>query len=75
MLHKGDILICAGSGSKEHIGKTAYIESDIDYTFGGLWEFFDSKKKKRFLQDIYFTTSGRGIYYILERNAKIKYDQ
>lgn len=31
----GDILICAGSGSKEHIGKIAYISEKIDYTFGG----------------------------------------
>lgn len=34
-LISGDILICAGSGSKEHIGKVAYIEHDMDYTFGG----------------------------------------
>lgn len=34
-LKKGDILICAGSGSKEHIGKVAFINKDIDYTFGG----------------------------------------
>ena len=30
-----DILICAGSGSKDHIGKVAYIFEDIPYTFGG----------------------------------------
>lgn len=35
LLQKGDILICAGSGSKEHIGKVAYIFDDMDYTFGG----------------------------------------
>ena len=34
-LKKNDILICAGSGSKEHIGKVAYIFENIDYTFGG----------------------------------------
>ena len=34
-LQIGDILICAGSGSKEHIGKTAYIAEHLDYTFGG----------------------------------------
>ena len=34
-LIKDDILICAGSGSKEHIGKVAYIFDNIDYTFGG----------------------------------------
>ncbi|MDE6425255.1 MAG: restriction endonuclease subunit S [Ruminococcus sp.] len=35
MLRKNDILICAGSGSKEHIGKVAFIHENIDYTFGG----------------------------------------
>ena len=34
-LKKDDILICAGSGSRQHIGKVAYIDSDMDYTFGG----------------------------------------
>lgn len=34
-LRKNDILICAGSGSKEHIGKVAFITEDMDYTFGG----------------------------------------
>lgn len=35
ILRHGDILICAGSGSKEHIGKVAYIPENMDYTFGG----------------------------------------
>lgn len=34
-LKKNDILICAGSGSKEHVGKVAYIFDDLDYSFGG----------------------------------------
>ena len=35
-LTKGDIIICAGSGSKEHVGKVAYINDDMDgFTFGG----------------------------------------
>lgn len=34
-LQKDDILICAGSGSKNHVGKVAYIFNDINYTFGG----------------------------------------
>lgn len=34
-LKKDDILICAASGSKEHVGKVAYIVEDIDYYFGG----------------------------------------
>ena len=34
-LSPGDILICAGSESKEHIGKVAYIDTEVPYTFGG----------------------------------------
>ena len=34
-LYTHDILICAGSGSKEHIGKVAYIDKDINYAYGG----------------------------------------
>ncbi|GAA9322266.1 hypothetical protein BTM398_07530 [Helicobacter pylori] len=34
-LKKNDILICAGSGSSEHIGKVAFIDTDLDYVFGG----------------------------------------
>jgi len=34
-LYAGDILMCAGSGSKEHVGKVAFISENIDYTFGG----------------------------------------
>lgn len=29
------ILICTASGSKAHLGKVAYVESDLDYGFGG----------------------------------------
>ncbi|GIX42872.1 MAG: hypothetical protein KatS3mg129_2605 [Leptospiraceae bacterium] len=34
-LKKDDIFICLASGSKEHIGKVAFINNDIDYYFGG----------------------------------------
>jgi len=34
-LKKGDILICIASGSKEHIGKVAFIYEDLDFYFGG----------------------------------------
>ena len=35
MLYKNDILISAASGSREHVGKVAFIYQDIDYYFGG----------------------------------------
>lgn len=34
-LYKNDILISAASGSREHVGKVAFIKSDLDYYFGG----------------------------------------
>jgi type I restriction enzyme S subunit len=34
-LKESDILICAGSESREHIGKVAFINNDIDCTFSG----------------------------------------
>lgn len=34
-LKKNDILICAASGSANHVGKVAFIEEDTPYYFGG----------------------------------------
>ncbi|HPI20356.1 MAG TPA: restriction endonuclease subunit S, partial [Candidatus Kapabacteria bacterium] len=35
LLYKNDILMSAASGSKEHVGKVALIEQDLEYYFGG----------------------------------------
>ncbi len=34
-LRKDDIFICLASGSKDHIGKVAYISTDTEFYFGG----------------------------------------
>ncbi|MES1933494.1 restriction modification system DNA specificity domain-containing protein [Salinisphaera shabanensis T35B1] len=34
-LEAGSILICTASGSRSHLGKAAYIDSPMDYAFGG----------------------------------------
>lgn len=34
-LRKNDILMCASSGSVEHVGKVAFVEYDTDFYFGG----------------------------------------
>ena len=34
-LRKDDIFICLASGSKDHVGKVAFIKDDTDYYFGG----------------------------------------
>lgn len=41
----GDILICAGSGSKDHIGKVAFINDALDNTtFGGFMAVIRTKE-------------------------------
>lgn len=34
-LKAGDIFICLSSGSKQHVGKVAFVETDTEYYFGG----------------------------------------
>ena len=53
-LRRNDILICAGSGSKEHIGKVAFITSDMEYTFGGFMAVIrcDSQLNSRYMYHI-----------------------
>lgn len=34
-LQGGSVLLCMSNGSKQHVGKVAYIERDMDYAFGG----------------------------------------
>lgn len=55
LLRQGDILICAGSGSKEHIGKVAYISTNMNYTFGGFMAVIRCLKK----------LNSRYLFYIL----------
>ncbi len=53
-LKKNDILICAGSGSSEHIGKVAFINTDFDYVFGGFMGVIRIRKiNSRFVYHIF----------------------
>ena len=45
-LKAGDILMSAASGSKEHVGKTAYIAKDIDFYFGSFMMVLRADKNK-----------------------------
>jgi len=52
LLKKDDILISTASGSKEHVGKVAYISEDLDYYFGGFMSVLRKKQadhNQRFL--------------------------
>ena len=51
-LHNKDIFICLASGSKEHIGKVAYINHNTDYYYGGFMgviRAFENKVVPKFL--------------------------
>lgn len=57
-LYKGDIMICTASGSADHIGKVAFIESDLDCYFGGFMGVLRTNEKanSRYLYEILKTT-------------------
>ena len=42
-LKSGDILICTSSGSKELVGKAAFVENDLSMTFGAFCKVIRSK--------------------------------
>ena len=44
-LQKDDILMSSASGSKEHVGKVAFIEKDMDYYFGGFMTVLRRREK------------------------------
>ena len=47
ILKKGDILICASSGSKELVGKAAFVENDLPMTFGAFCKVARPKKENK----------------------------
>ena len=58
-LKQGDILVCTSSGSKELVGKAAYIENDLPMVFGAFCKVVrpnaqDSKYIGHFFQSPYY---------------------
>ena len=45
-LRKDDIFICLASGSKDHIGKVAFIPEDTDFYFGGFMGAVRAKRER-----------------------------
>lgn len=54
MLRKGDILICASSGSKHLVGKAAQIEADCEYSFGAFCKVVRPQKINELFLGMYF---------------------
>lgn len=58
-VQRGSLLICTASGSKAHLGKVAYIDSDYGYAYGGFMGQITP------LQDV----DGRFLFYALTAPA------
>ncbi|MBB6214540.1 type I restriction enzyme S subunit/type I restriction enzyme M protein [Anaerosolibacter carboniphilus] len=86
-LKKDDILMSAASGSKEHVGKVAFIEDDLEYYFGGfmmvlrvypnsinskyLFSFLQSKVYRSFLFRVLGGTNINNLNFSTIRNFPI----
>ena len=53
-LKQGDIFICMSSGSKEHVGKVAYIDQDTNYYAGGFMGIIRTNPNKCLSKYLYF---------------------
>ncbi|MCM1210776.1 MAG: N-6 DNA methylase [Blautia sp.] len=53
-LKKNDIFICMSSGSKEHIGKVAYIDQDTNYYAGGFMGIIRTNPQRCLSKFLYF---------------------
>ena len=53
-LKKDDIFICMSSGSKEHIGKVAFIDKDTNYYAGGFMGIIRTNPQKCLPQYLYY---------------------
>jgi len=66
-LRPNDILISAASGSKEHVGKVAFIDEEIGYSFGAFMAVVRSKETSC------ETLNQKFLYYLLSSRIFEKY--
>ena len=85
-LKKNDIFICMSSGSKEHIGKVAFIDHDTDFYAGGFmgiirtnnqrcnpkYLFFYLLASSKYREDVKLLTQGANINNINSTIKEIK---
>ena len=53
-LHKDDIFICTSSGSKEHIGKVAYIDFETNFYAGGFMGIIRTNPQRCLSKYLYY---------------------
>lgn len=74
-LYKDDIFICMSSGSKQHIGKVAYIKNDTNYYAGGFMGIIRTNKNICISKYLYyylnFSSNYRNEIQVLTQGANI----
>lgn len=70
-LKGNSIFICMSNGSKQHVGKVAFVENDMDYAFGGFMGLITPSKEvsakyvyyacRSSLYRVFLTSIGNGI--------------
>ena len=53
-LKANSVFVCMSNGSKQHVGKVAYVKEDMDYAFGGFMGLIVPKRE----------VEGKYIYYV-----------
>ncbi len=53
-LKADSIFMCMSNGSKQHLGKVAFIEHDMPYAFGGFMGLIIPQKEKIYPKYLYF---------------------
>lgn len=59
LVHKGDIIICSRNGSAALVGKSAFIENDINATFGAFMMRYIPKINKKYGFYLFQSAIGR----------------
>ena len=54
---KSSLLMCISNGSKDHLGKVALIDRDLDYAFGGFMGLLTPEEGKVFPKYLYYALS------------------
>ena len=56
---KFSLLMCMSNGSKDHLGKVALIDRDLDYAFGGFMGLLTPNEAKVFPKYLYYALSSK----------------
>ena len=68
-LQKDDIFICFSSGSKEHVGKCAFIEADTQYFAGGFMGLLRKKTESIIMKYLWVVLSSKAFRALMSAES------